>query len=138
MPPINAQVTFIDGGQFSVSPNPIPVPSGSSPSTITWTFSSRSSAGVQFTNQGIKFKTPPPSGRKQWNQSNQPSGNGSQWTLNDLNNSASTGGLYAYDVNVSFNGRTFTLDPDIENQVPPGDEGDEEDGPKKPGPHSAQ
>ena len=134
MPTINVKVTYKDGVEFSVDKDPVQVPRGNATTTIVWTFSSDSSPGVQFTNQGIKFKVPPPQGRKQWNQSTQPSGNATQWSLDDLNNSSGAAGLYAYAVNVRFNNTNKTLDPDIENQIPPGEDDDDQGGKKPPKP----
>lgn len=110
-------VTLDSSGNITVSPDPVKIPNGGT-TIIQWEIGSGSQPNTQFDNKGIAFKNPPPSGRKAWNQTNQPTGSSTGWQLDDAHNSSTTGGLFAYEVNLVVGTRKFKKDPDIENQVP--------------------
>jgi len=113
-------VTLDNSGNITVSQDPIKVPSGGT-TTIVWQIDTQhSQPNTTFNNQsGIAWKVPPPSGRKQWNQTNQPTRvSDTEWQLVDAHDNSSTGGLFGYTINLLVGTNRFSLDPDIENQVP--------------------
>ena len=126
MPGIN--VTFNPNAvapakQFTFSPDPCHVPFGSN-NTVTWTLAAPGFQGAQFapqnttdpTKQGVYFNTdsgwtgsqPAPSGSS-----------GTVYSVNDNNNNPTLKGIkFKYGVNVTYNGQTYSHDPEVENDPP--------------------
>lgn len=93
--------------QINCNPDPVHVPYGNGQS-VTWNLNGP--AGAAFTSNGIYFKGASPGTLTR---------NGDQqYTLADDNTNSSGQPIdYAYGVNISYNGTTYNLDPEVENET---------------------
>ena len=107
--------------QIVIDPNcnllptpPIPVSQQSWPLQIIWSIS-----GATFTADGITLLAPfPPSSALPMGPP-APLGDGT-WGMYMMNNDAATNGKFKYTIGYNCQGQTFSSDPVIENQPPPG------------------
>jgi hypothetical protein len=105
--------------QISVDIHPVKVPLNAI-ETIHWKMNPLSTPGaVLALKDGIKFKVPPPPGRDLWTQAPPTRDVHGNWHVVDDNNGSALGQRYSYEVNVTFENTTVTLDPDIDNDPPP-------------------
>lgn len=92
----------------------VTLPSQSWPIEVVWAI-----RGATFTTNGIVLNTPFPPAIALPMGPPAPVGDGT-WSLFMLNNDKGTSGSFQYTVNYNCNGQTFSADPTIENQPPPG------------------
>lgn len=109
--------------KFVFSPDPCHVPNGNT-APVIWTLLSPGFQGAQFapentsdrTKQGVYFTT-----GSGWTGS-QPAPTGSSGTVYSVNdnntNAGPTSVKYKYGVNVTYNGQTYSHDPEVENDPP--------------------